>query len=202
MIRRRYHHSPKSPLIEPVFERGVSNLRRGEEVTAFLSLLSFSKSAAPVALGLAPLQGLPLIMELFPSGQADLHLAPSLLPIECEGNQGHAAFGDGCAKLQDLPFMGEEFSRPRRGVIAVLCHLVFSNMKPFQKEFSILDNRIAIAKGDILLSKAFDLRPLENNATLQCLQNFIVVVGAAILENPSAFGIGGCRFPRHGAILC
>jgi len=128
-------------------------------------------------------QSLPLIKELFPLCEGEVHLHLSVDKVELDRNQRISPLFHFADQAFDLLFVKEEFPRPQRIVIQSVRLGISADMRVDEENFAPFDIAVTIPEVDLPLAQGFDLRPKQGNPGLISLFNKIVMERLSVLAN-------------------
>ena len=154
---------------------------------ALLSVCCVSQPLRNITLGIALLDGLALVVALFPCRDRQLDFREGTLEIDRKRDEGQSLILDLCQQPANLALAQEEFARPSRFMVQIASMLVRADVHPQEPDFSVLYHGMAVLQICVAASKGLHLRPFEHQACFDCVEDEIVVSCFAIRNGDSLF---------------
>ncbi len=126
---------------------------------------------------------LPFVSLLFTFGNPELYFDLPVLPVEFQRDDRVTVDGFEAEKLPNLPLVEQQFT-PRLGhVVVEVAEIVFVDVGVIEKGFIVLNSGEGVPDLTFSCSEGFDFRAFQHNASLEGLENMIIVPSLAIVEN-------------------
>jgi len=139
-------------------------------------------------LGVALADGPALVVEPLAASQGDFHLDPFVVPeIQAQGNDGITLLLHLALQTADLAAVHEQLTGALGLVAATPGLLVGSNVGIYQPKLTFFHLSVAISQIDTTSPDRFDFRASEDDPSLVCLVNEVIVPRFAISRNCPVF---------------
>ena len=123
-------------IIEAILPRAD---RASQEAGHQISSTALFHRGARLAFGFAPLDGLPLVVFLFPFGETHRDLHSAVLEIHADRHEGHAFFDRLSHELPDFVSVEQQLATAQRFVIGVAPMAVRADVHVIEKRLAIID---------------------------------------------------------------
>jgi hypothetical protein len=138
-------------------------------------------TAARLAIRFAPLDGLPLVVDLLALGQPDRHLHVAVPEVEPGGDERHPALGGLADQFSNLLAVQQQLAPPCRVVVRVATMAVRVDVDVVQPDFAAFHAREAVAEVHGAFADGLHLGADEHDARLERLEDVVVVKRLPVL---------------------
>ena len=119
----------------------------------------------------------PLVVELFTTGEADLHFHQAAFEIDFQWHQGEAFFFDFSHQFVDLIAVHEKFFHAQRVFVEDVSFLIGADMHAVNEDFAVFNPDEGFLDAAFSHTKGFHLRTVKGNAGLKGIFNKEVMIG-------------------------
>jgi len=127
--------------------------------------------------------GFPLVVFLFPAGQAQLHFGLPAPEIDFQRNQGHSLFIDFPQQALDFEPAQKEFANAQRIMVVVMGVGIGADVHLVEEYFSVFDSRIGIFDIGPTHLQGLDLGAPKDHARFDFLVDEIIEAGLPVVRD-------------------
>ena len=125
----------------------------------------------------------PLVVELFTTGEADLHFHQAAFEIDFQRHQGEAFFFDFSHQFVDLIAVHEKFFHAQRVFVEDVSFLIGADMHAVDEDFAVFNPDEGFLDAAFSHTKGFHLRTVKGNAGLKGIFNKEVMIGFFVVRD-------------------